>query len=198
MGVARFGQGALPTWFARRVCRGDQAQKLHEFSGALKTCQVTQFGHQGDGHGALPPTQRLEGFDHRGQTPGLDVILPFLFETLAAVGRLLNRSDVFLKDDVLSRCGAAHLREPPQVGRAPIGPACVTEIVSEQEGFEPELGVFAITEGIFTCPSEIAPRFIFHRGDLHSREVPRAGPAGQLHRVPPVGLEALPGFLGNQ
>jgi hypothetical protein len=103
MGVGRCGHGALPTVFASRICRGDQAQKLPEFSGALKPCQVTPCGHQGDGHGAWHPTQSLEGFDHRGQTPGLDVIVPCLVETLEAVGRLLNRSDVCLKDDVLRR-----------------------------------------------------------------------------------------------
>ena len=54
-----------------------------------------------------------------------------------------NGADVFLKDDLLRWGGTNDLREPPQVGQAPIGPSCVTDIVSEQKGFEAQLGVFA-------------------------------------------------------
>jgi hypothetical protein len=52
----------------------------------------------------------------------------------------VNGTDIFVKDDVLRRCGTNHFREPPQVGRAPGCPARVADIVSEQEGLETELG----------------------------------------------------------
>ena len=51
------------------------------------------------------------------------MILQFLFETLEAFGVLMNRTDIFLKDDLLRRGRTDHLREPAEVGRAPIGPA---------------------------------------------------------------------------
>ena len=114
-------------------------------------------------------TQGLKGLDHRVQTPGFDVLVEFLFETLEAFGVFVHRSDIFLKDDLLRRGGTDHLREPSQVGRAPIGPAHVTDILSEQKGFETELGVFEIADGIFTCPGEIANGFIFDLGDIDRR-----------------------------
>ena len=124
------------------------------------------------------------------------MLLEFLFETLEAFGVFVHRTDIFLKDDLLRRCGTDHFREPPEVGRAPIGPARVADIVSEQEGFETELGVFEIAEGIFTCPGEIANGFIFHLGDIDRGEITRARQAGQLHGVPAVGFDAVTGFLG--
>ena len=142
MGVARFGNRPLSALLPGGIFRGDQAHKLHQFSWALKPRQVTHFRHQGDGHGELHPTQSLEGLDHRVQTPGFDVLVEFLFETLEAFGVFTDGADIFLKDDLLRGRGTDHLREPSQVGRAPIGPARVADIVSEQKGFETELGVF--------------------------------------------------------
>ena len=78
----------------------------------------------------------------------------------------MNRSDVFLKNDGLRGRGTDNFREPPQVGRAPIGPAGVADIVSEQKGFEPEFGVFEITDGIFTSPAEVANGFLLDLGDI--------------------------------
>jgi hypothetical protein len=31
----------------------------------IDACQVAEFSHRGDGHGALDPTQGLEGLDDR-------------------------------------------------------------------------------------------------------------------------------------
>ena len=75
-----------------------------------------------------------------------------------------HRTDIFLKDDLLNGRGTDHFREPSQVGRAPIGPAHVPDIVSEQEGFETELGVFQIADGVFTRAGEVTNGFIFHLG----------------------------------
>ena len=82
---------------------------------------------------------------------------------------------VMCKDDLLSRCGADDFREPPEVGWAPMSPAHVTDILSQQKGFETELGVFEIADGIFTRPGEIPDGFLFHLGDIDHREIPRAG-----------------------
>ena len=84
---------------------------------------------------------------------------------------LMNRSDVFLKNDLLRGRGTDNFREPPQVGRAPIGPAGVADIVSEQKGFEPELSVFAIADGLFTSPGEVANGFILDLGDIDRSEI---------------------------
>ena len=126
------------------------------------------------------------------------MILQFLFETLESFGLLMNRTDIFLKDDLLRRCGTDHLREPAEMGRAPIGPAHLPDILSQQKGFETELGVFEIAEGIFTRPGEIANGFILDLGDLDRGEITRARQAGQLHGVPAVGFDPVARLLGDQ
>src|SRR5262245_47240552 len=72
---------------------------------------------------AWPPTQGLEGLTHRGHTPGGDVRVECLVEPLEAFGRLLNRTDVCVTDAWRRRGGTDDRREPPPVGRTPIGPA---------------------------------------------------------------------------
>ena len=109
MGMARLGQRALPTLLPRGICRGNQTQTLQQFSGAVTTSQVTHVRHQGHGDCALHPTPGLESLNHRGHTPGFDVLVAFLCKTLEACGMLLHRTDVFLKDDVLRQAG----RQPP-------------------------------------------------------------------------------------
>jgi len=100
------------------------------------------------------------------------VILPCLFETLEAFGLLMNGTDLCLKDDWLRRGGTDHLREPAEVGRAPIGPAPIPDILSQQNGLKPELVVFEIADGIFTRPGEIANGFSFDCGDIDRGEIP--------------------------
>ena len=80
--------------------------------------------------------------------------------------------DVFLKDHLLRRCGTEHLAEPAQVGGAPVGPTRITDIVPQQEGFEPQLGRLEIPQGIFPRPTQVADRFIVDGGDIHGGEVP--------------------------
>ena len=84
---------------------------------------------------------------------------------------LLYRSDVFLNNDLLRGRGTDNFREPPQVGRAPIGPAGVADIVAQQKGFKTEFGVFEITDGIFTRPGEVANGFILDLGDIDHSEI---------------------------
>ena len=198
MGIPGFGHGTLAASLATGVFRGNEAQKFHEFSGGIEARQVSELGHGGDGHRALDAAQGLEGFDHWIETPGFDPLLEFLFETLEAFRVFGHGADIFLKDDLLRRCRANHLREPPEMGRVPGGPARVPYVVPEQKGFETELGIFEITEGIFACPGEVANGFIFHLGDIDRGEIPRARQAGQLHGVPAVRFDAVTGLFGNQ
>jgi len=109
---------------------------------------------------------------------------------------LLNGTDRFLTGDVLSRGGADHCREPPEVGRAPICPAHVTDILSQQKGFETELGIFEIANGIFTRPGEIPDGFIFPLGARDHRELTRAGEPGQWSGVSAVGVDPIIWFGG--
>jgi hypothetical protein len=99
------------------------------------------------------------------------VLLEFLCEPLEAFGVFGHRTDIFLKDDWLRRGGTDHVREPPEVGWTPSGPAGRADVVSEQKGFEPKLGGLQIPYSIFTCAAEVADGFVFHRRDLDSGEI---------------------------
>src|SRR5215468_11961324 len=52
--------------------------------------------------------------------------------------------DVFLKDDLLRGGRTDHLAEPAEMGWAPVGSPGIADIVSQQEGFEPQLGRFQV------------------------------------------------------
>jgi hypothetical protein len=101
----------------------------------------------------------------------LHVLVEFVLEPVEAFGMLLHCSAVFLQNNLLRGRGTDHCREPPQVGRAPIGPAGVADIVAQQKGFKTELGVFAITDGICTRPGEVAHGFIVDLGDIDHSEI---------------------------
>ena len=103
---------------------------------------------------------------------GVTLLAEFLVQTPEALGVLRDGTDVFLQDDVLCRGGTDDFREPPEGGRAPIGPARLADILAEQEGFESARGIFEIADRIFARPREILDRFIVHFGDIHGGEVP--------------------------
>ena len=104
--------------------------------------------------------------------------------------------DIFLKDDLLRRGGTDDFRQPPEVSRAPIGPARIANILAEQERFQPELGILEIADRIFACPREIPDGFIVYFGDIDRSEIARAGQAGQLEGITAVRLTRSPAFLG--
>jgi hypothetical protein len=171
MGVPGFGDGTLSASRTRGIFRGDQAQEFHQFSRMVKAREVTERSDCRDGHDTLHATQGLEGRDHRAEAPGLDLLVEFLFQALETFGVFVDRSDICLKDDLLSRCVTDHFTQPPQVSWALSSPARRAAIVSEQKGFEPELGRFEIAEGIFASPAAVADGFVFQRGDIEAGEV---------------------------
>src|SRR4029453_1902118 len=130
-----------------------------------------EFGHDGHGHGELHSAQALQGLDHWLQSPGLDLLSQFLLQALEAFGVLMDRADILLEDNLLSRGGTDHFGEPPQMGRPPGGTARIADIVPEQKGFEPELGGLEITDGVFTSPTEVTDGFAPHPRDIDGSEV---------------------------
>ena len=86
--------------------------------------------------------------------------MEFLFQTLEAFGVFGDRPHVFLEDDLLRRGGTDDLAEPPEVGRAPGGPARIADILPQEKGFEPKLGGLEIADGIFTSPAQVPNGFI--------------------------------------
>ena len=111
---------------------------------------------------------------------------------------LLHRTTVFVKNELLRGRGPDHCRAPPQVGRAPMGPAGVAAIGAEHKGFETALGVCEITDGIFTRPGEVAHGFIVPLRDIDRSESAGAREARQLPRVPAVGFDSITRLFGKE
>ena len=122
MGLACLGHGARPPLLTRGIGRGHQAQTLHQCAWAVQPCQIPHCRHQGHRDCQWHATQGLERLAPRRQTPGFDLLLACLGETLAAFGLLLHHPDVCLQDAVLRRGGPDDLREPPQGGPGPNAP----------------------------------------------------------------------------
>jgi len=80
MGIPGLGHATLLTPPPTGIFRGREPQIIHELSRVLKACEVTQFRHGGHRHGELDTAQGLEGLDHRGQTPGGDLLVTVLFK----------------------------------------------------------------------------------------------------------------------
>jgi hypothetical protein len=64
MAIARFGDAALMPPLTRGIFRREQPHITHELSRVIEPGEVSQCCHDRDGHGALDPTQGLEGLDH--------------------------------------------------------------------------------------------------------------------------------------
>src|SRR5262245_50124943 len=130
MGVTSLGDRTLAASLTGGIFRGDQTQEFHQFSRIVEAGEVTNLNDCRDGHDKLHATQGLEGLDHWVKAPGLNLLLKFLVQTLETFGVFGHRTDIFLKDDLLSRCVTDYFTQPPQVGWAPRGPAHITHIVS--------------------------------------------------------------------
>jgi hypothetical protein len=67
----------------------------------------------------LHATQGLKSLDHWDHSPGLDLLLEFLFKLLEAFGMLAHGPDILLEDDLLHRGGTDQFRGSLEMGRAP-------------------------------------------------------------------------------
>ena len=197
-GGASLGERALGAALPGGIGRREQPQALHQCSWGGKAGQVAHGGAPGDGHRAVHATERREGFNHRGQTPGTHVRLAFLVETLAALGMCRDRPALFLADALLRRGRADDRREPPEMGWAPLGLAALAESVAEPKSFEAHLGGHAGAAGSFTGPRARPHGFLFPRGAREHGELARARQAGQWHGGSAVGCDAVTGLWGKE
>jgi hypothetical protein len=198
MGGASLGTRPLSALRPRRIFRGDQAHKLHQGSGGLKARQVTHGCHHGHGPRTLDATEGLQGLDHRRQAPGVDVLAECLCETLEACGVFRPSAASCLQDAGWRWCGTKHRGEPPPVSRAPMGSAWGTDILSQQKGVAPALGILAIAAGLCTGSGKSPDRCLFHLGALDGGAVSRARQPRALHGVSAVGLDPIAWFVRDQ
>jgi hypothetical protein len=132
----------------------------------------------------LPAAAERPRLGHRRQAPRWGLGLACMVETRQAFGVFVNRTDVCVKANMLSRGGTDD-------DRAPSGPAHVAAIVAEHDGFQTARGGLQIAEGVFTCPDEITKSFICHPRDIDHSEITRAGQAGQWHGISAVGCDPI-------
>jgi hypothetical protein len=171
-GVAGFGEGTLPASLPTAILRGDEPQALHQLSGVLAAREVAKLCHRGDGHGARHAAPGLQRLNDRVHTPGGHGLVACLCQTLQPFRVFVDRAAICWKDHGLSWGGTDDCAEPPEVGRAPGGPAGLPHIVPPQKGFQPKFGGLEVTDGIFTCAAQVADGFIFNCGDIDGGEVP--------------------------
>ena len=163
----------------------------------IEACAVPACSHGGDGHGELDATPGLERCDDRRYTPGLDLVVACALETPQAFRVFVDSPDLFLKDNGRSGCGTDHRSEPPEVGRAPGGRACIADIVPEHAGCEPELGGLEVPQGLFAGTGEIAHGFICNLRDRDGGEIACAPQPGSLDGVTTVGVPTIAGLVGH-
>lgn len=198
MGMTGFRHPSLLAPLARGIFGWDSAQEFHQCAGMIEAGQVSNCCHQGDGHRALYATQGVEGVHHGMHAPRRALLAECVVQPPEALRVFRDGPNIFVKDDLLRRGGPDDFRQPPQVRRAPIGPARLANILAEQEGFETTLGVFDIADHLFAGPCEIPDRFIVHFGNIHRRAIAGAGYTGQLDRITAVRFDPLPRLLGHQ
>jgi hypothetical protein len=172
MRVAGFRDAALATPFTTGVFRRRQAQVTHELAGGINTGQIAQVGDNGDGHGELHATQGLEGPDHRGQTPSFHRLVECLFKTLEAFGVFGDGPNVFLEDHLLRWRRTDDLRQPSEVGGAPIGLARLADILPQEQGFEAAFGGLEIAQGIFASAAQVPDGFVRDLWDIDRGQIP--------------------------
>jgi hypothetical protein len=198
MGVPGVGERTLPELRATGIGGRRGAQARHQLSGGSDAREVAECGPGRDRHGAVHPPQGLEGCDDRRQPPGGDLLVECLCQALETCGVCVDGADVCLEDHWLSRCGADHLAEPPEVGRAPGRPARVLNIMPEPEGLQTTLSRLEITAGVCTSAGEVAERFIVQPGKRDGGPITRAHQAGQWDGVTAVGVHPVARLFRDQ
>jgi hypothetical protein len=114
MGIPGFGKSSLAASRPTGGFRRRQDHIVHELAGVVEACQVAEFCHCGDGHGALHAGSGLQRLNDRVQTPGEHVLVEVLFQTLQPFRVFGDRAEIFLTDEVLSRGGADDFAESPE------------------------------------------------------------------------------------
>ena len=193
--VAGCGDAALAAAFATGVCTGSKSQMAHERSGVLETGQVAECGDEGDGHGELDATHRLEGLDDGGETPALDLLSESSLKALESFVVFSHGPDIRLEDDRLGGRGTDRVRQPAPRGRPPRGTALIPDILAQEEGLQPVLGGLAIPDRILTRAGEVADGFVLDRRDRDRGQIAGTPQPGELGGVTAIGLDAVARLL---
>ena len=196
--VARRGEAARSAPRSRRVCRRCYAPGVHERSGVIAPGAVAAFGPGGHGDRAWHPASGLERVDDRGPPPGLPLVAACLVQPCSTCRVFRDRAAVVLAHERRRRWGTDDRAAPPEGGRPPGGAAGVTASRPQAQGVEPTRRGRESADGICTPPAQVPPSCIVHRGNVDGGEVARAPPSSPCDGSTTVGLDAIPGLVGDQ
>jgi hypothetical protein len=191
--VAGFCNASLPTCRATGVLGGNQPDEGGELARRVEPREGAELGDDRDRHEELHPTQGLQRPDHRIKSPGRHTLEQLGLEAGQPIDLFIDRAHGLLKHDLLRRRRADHFREVATMRVVPIGPPHIVPAQSEQEGFQPELGVLERNAGGVPGSTQIADRFVIDRRHVDARERnSRANSTASRRSV----LTLSPGFLG--
>jgi len=171
MGIPSLRDASLASALATGIFRRRQAEIMHALSGVLEAGQVPECSDGRDSHRQLHATEGLQRANDRAEPPGGDRLVACLVQALESVSVCGDCSDIFVEDDLLGGSGTNDLAQPAQVGRAPSGPTSIPDIMSQQQGFEAELGRLEIVERICPRTAQVTNSFVVDRWDIDWREV---------------------------
>ena len=97
-------------------------------------------------------------------------------------------------------CGVrqSEMTEVALMGFGPVGLAVVVVTEAAQEGEKPGLGAAQVVDSIGASAAKIPDGFVGGVGNVDGNEVVGAEIFGELHGVALVGLDAVPGFGGDE
>jgi len=198
VGVSGFGDASAPFSPSARALFGYHPDERHQFPGGPEAVEVDDFGddrHGGDGVHAAQCAQSGDGFSHFRASGLLDDLL---FDASDAFNFLLDGDDV-LAEDGLGVAIRKRLRpDPVPVPRRPAHPLGVTPPPAQEELGEPVPPSQQVLPGILAGPEEIAQRFLRGGGDEDCGQFSKAVEPGEFFGVLAVGLDAVPGFSGDE
>ena len=197
-GIPGFGDRALAAFLAAGVLGGDEADEGSELAWVVKTGEVTELGNDGQGDDPLNAAQCLESLDHGPQTPLGGEFEEFLLDPREAFDLLVNGTQKFLEDDLLGGSRTDDPGEVTPVSRTPIGSTCVVKPKAQEEGLESELGGLEGDASGVAGATQITEGLVFDPGDVDRAQIAGAQEARELDGISSVGLDPIPGPLGDQ
>ena len=198
VGVPGFGDASASLPSSARALSGHHSDERHQLPGRPEAVEVDDFGddrHGGDGVHAAQRAQSGDGVAHFRASGLLDDLL---LDPSDAFDFLLDGDDV-LAEDGLGVVIRKRLRpDPVPVPRRPAFPLGVAPPLAQEKLGEPVPPAQQVLPGILAGPQEISQRFLRGGGDEDGGQISQAVTPGEFFGVLAVGLDAVPGFSGDE
>lgn len=193
--IARFRDPALPTAAATRVLRRNQSDERRQLPRVVKAREIAELGDNGERDEELDAAQSLQRLDDWIEVPRGRALEEFGIDPLDPIDLFIDRSDRFLKHDLLRRCRTHHLREVAAVGVVPGRSPDVVPPQAKQERLQSQLRVLPRDPRGVPGATEVAEGFVLDRRHVDGREIPGAQQPCEFDGISAIGLTLSPGFF---